>query len=317
MLRSSTLKIVLLIVLALPFACAPASAQPPEKLPKKAGVRTVTIPISIFTKRELREGQLGEFVAADRLIVKEDGDEQEVLSIRSIAETPLSVAFLIQDNLASEFNLELREIANFIRSMPKGTRVMVAYGRGGTVQIVQKFTDNTEAAAATLHLVAPTISSQDPYNAVEDILGKFDALPAGRRALVLFSDGLDTSQGTSLSETARTYDLEQAITKAQKKSIAVYSVYAPSAATQNNPSLATGGQAALDRLSTETGGRSLVQGSGAVSLIPYFKDLGLSLARQFSLTYMSTHMKKGFHRVSVTSSNPDVRVEHPKGYYYR
>src|SRR5262249_53011485 len=131
------------------------------------------------------------------------------------------------------------------------------------------------------------------------------------------SDGLDTSQGTSLAATARTFDLEQAITKAQKRGVAVYSIYAPSTATQSNSSLAAGGQSALERLSSETGGRSLVQGSGAVSFLPYFRDLGLSLGRQFSLTYISTHMKKGFHGLSVTSTNPEVKIEHPKGYYFR
>src|SRR5947208_9107754 len=45
-----------------------------EPTPKQA-VRTVTIPISIFTKKELRENKLEEYVQADRLIVHEDKDE--------------------------------------------------------------------------------------------------------------------------------------------------------------------------------------------------------------------------------------------------
>jgi hypothetical protein len=28
-------------------------------------------------------------------------------------------------------------------------------------------------------------------------------------------------------------------------------------------------------------------------------------------------MKKGYYKVHVSSTNPEVKVEHPKGYYYR
>jgi len=28
-------------------------------------------------------------------------------------------------------------------------------------------------------------------------------------------------------------------------------------------------------------------------------------------------MNKGYHRVEVSSTNPDIKVEHPKGYYFR
>jgi hypothetical protein len=45
--------------------------------------------------------------------------------------------------------------------------------------------------------------------------------------------------------------------------------------------------------------------------------LNLALNRQFALTYLSTHPKKGYHKVQVTSTNPEIKIEHPKGYYYR
>jgi hypothetical protein len=72
------------------------------------------------------------------------------------------------------------------------------------------------------------------------------------------------------------------------------------------------------RLSDETGGRAFFQGSIApISFDPFFKDLSIMLNRQFALTYLSTHMKKGYHRVDVMSTNPEVKIEHPKGYYAR
>ncbi|MBA2735901.1 MAG: hypothetical protein H0U50_03830, partial [Pyrinomonadaceae bacterium] len=70
-------------------------------------VRTVTIPVSIFTKRELKDNQTEELVQAERLLVKENNDEQTILSIRSVTNTPLALAVLIQDDLTSNFNLQL------------------------------------------------------------------------------------------------------------------------------------------------------------------------------------------------------------------
>jgi hypothetical protein len=71
-------------------------------------------------------------------------------------------------------------------------------------------------------------------------------------------------------------------------------------------------------LSDETGGRAFFQGSTApVSFLPFFRDLSILLNRQFLLSYLSTHMKRGYHKVEVLSTNPEVKIEHPKGYYYR
>ena len=283
-------------------------------------VRTVTIPISIFTKKELEQKQAEEYVQADRLIVKEDKDEQTILSIKSVSDTPLTVAFLIQDDLESGFNLQLRSIKEFIRTLPRGSRVMVAYVRAGSLQVRQKFTGDLAKAAGSLRIVVGSQSAapRSPYDGVSEALNRFDAQPAGRRAIVLFSDGLDSSQGLSLGSAINTPDLERAILKAQRKSVAVYSIYSPASLTQGeNATIVLAAQESLSKLSDETGGRAFFQGSIApVSLDPFFRELSLLLSRQFALTYLSTHMRKGYHKVEVRSTNPEVKIEHPRGYYY-
>ncbi len=299
--------------------CSFASAQKPEP---KAQVRTITIPISIFTKKELKDNQAEEFVQADRLVVKEDNEEQQILSIRSVSDTPLSVAFLIQDDLTSDFNLQLKDIEEFITKLPKGTRVMIAYSRSGSLQIRQKFTDDLDKASKSLRIVAgsPGLAPRSPYDSVDDLLGKFDAIPAGRRAIVMFSDGLDTSGGLNLASITQSFDLDRAALKAQRKGVAIYSVYAPTALTESSAgsSLGFAAQGALAKFSDETGGRAFFSGTHApISLLPFFRDMIVALNRQFALTYLSTHMKKGYHSVNVRSTNPEVKIEHPRGYYYR
>ncbi len=300
------------------FAQIPQSATANEKQQK---VRTVTIPISIFTQKELKENQAEEFVQADRIIVREDKDEQTILSIRSVTAAPLEIAFLIQDDLTSEFNLQIKDLAKFIRNLPRGSRVMVAYLRGGSMQVRQKFTDDLSKAADSLRIVvgSPTAAPRSPYDGVQDALKKFDALPNGRRAIVLISDGLDVSSGVENATPFNSLELSSAILKAQRRGTAVYTIYSPATLTGgDNSMLILNGQSSLAKLSEETGGRAFFQGTIApISFEPFFKDLSLMLNRQFALTYLSTHMKKGYHKVDVTSTNQEVKIQHPKGYYYK
>ncbi len=284
---------------------------------KRQKVRTMTIPVSIFTKEELKQNQAGEFIEAGEIIVKEDGDQQTILSIRSVTNTPLHIAVLIQDNLSSNVNLQLDEIRNFIKKLPPDSRVMVAYLRSGSTQIAQKFTTDLEKAAGSIRAIvgSPSIAPNSPYEGVEEMTARFDALPTGRRAILLVSDGLDLSNPLP----TQSLQLDQAILKAQRRGVAIYSFYSSATLTENGSSgVILNAQGSLNRLSEETGGRAFFQGTfSPISFQPFFRDLNLALNRQFALTYLSTHLKKGYYKIEVLSTNPEIKIDHPKGYYYR
>jgi hypothetical protein len=285
----------------------------------RPNVRTVTIPISIFSKQELQQEQLEEFIHVDRLMVKEDKDDQTILSVRSVASTPLSLAVLIQEDLTSNINLQLKDIRDFINRLPKGSRVMVGYIHGGSLRVRQRFTDNLERAASAVQIVSASPSANGPFEGVDEATNYFEALPTGRRAILLVSDGLDSSRGNTALDIISTPEMERAILKAQRRGVAVYSIWSPTVLTDDtNTTLISLGQSALAKLSEQTGGRSFYTGSiPPVSFIPFLKDLVILFERQFALTYLSTHMNKGYHRVEVSSTNPDIKIEYPKGYYYR
>ncbi len=316
-----TFVIVLLVLFVVSIFASLAAAQDKPKNRQDERVRTVTIPISIFTKKEQKENRSDEFIQTGDLKVIEDGDDQVILSIRSVSNTPLALAVLIQDDLTSEANLKLDEIRDFIRNLPKGSRVMVSYLRAGTIQVRQKFTDDLDKAAKSVRIIigSSAVAPSSPYQGLEESLNRFDALPTGRRAVLLISDGLDVSRGIESSTPTQSLDLDRAILRAQRKSVAVYSFYSPASLTNGgNSILVLNGQGSLERLSDETGGRAFFQGSIApISFEPFFEDLNRLLNRQFALTYLSTHLKKGYHKIKVTSANPEVKIEHPRGYYYR
>lgn len=284
-------------------------------------VRVMTIPISIYTKEELKENQAQEFVEADNLTVFENDREMTILSIRSVSNTPLSLAVLVQDDLSANVNLQLKQISEFIRTLPEGSRVMVAYLRSGSPQIRQKFTLDLDKAADSLRIVIgnSSVAPRSPYQGVSEILDRFESLPNGRRAVLLISDGFDSSGGLSAISALNSDELDRTIMKAQRRSVAVYSFYSSGNFTGNaSPTLVNVAQGSLLRLSKETGGRAFFQGSlSPISFQPFFQDLDILLKRQFAVTYLSPNLKKGYYKVKVTTTNPELEIEHPEGYYFR
>lgn len=279
----------------------------------RGGARSVTIPVGIRVKGIKPEPEL----QMVDLLVSEDGDPQTILSIRAIGNnSPLTLAVLIQDDLVQSVSNEIKPLGDFIRRLPKGSRVLVGYLRTGSLQVRQKFTNDLEKAAKALRspLGSANAGPSSPYIEVIEAIKRFDAQPSGRRAILLVSNGLDISRGADSSSASQSIDLQRAINDAQRRGIAVYAFYAPSVVTENGI-LAANAQSSLQRLADETGGRAFFQGTGApVSFDPFFKNLTSSLETQIALTYLSTHPEKGFHRIKVRSATPGVELEHPAGY---
>lgn len=293
-----------------------------QKQEKENVARPVTIPISVRESNARASETRDEIIEAGNLIVKENGDARQILSLRSTANSPLAFAILLQDDLASQVNLELKGIAEFIRRLPRGSRVMVAYMRGGSLQVRQKFTEDLEKAATSLRIITGSSSAApyNPYVGVIEALDRFENLPNGRRAMLIVSDGLDTSRGIDAASPTQSIDLDRAIIKSQRSGTAVYSIYAATSSTGNGGSsiLANYGQGSLNRLTEETGGRAFFQGLDTpVSFSPFLRELGTTLNRQFALTFLSTGSKKDLRRLEVTSDNSNVKIEYPKNYVPR
>lgn len=197
----------------------------------------------------------------------------------------INLAILIQDDLTSQVSNEVRATADFIRSLPKGSQVMVGYITTGTLQVRQPFTTNLDAAARSLRMVRSSTSASafNPYVEVVEALRSFDNV-SGQNAVLLISDGLDASRGFDISSAGRTLDLDRAIKNANRRNVAVYTFYAPSVGlTGRNRLAASYGQSSLNRLADETGGRAFFQGStGFVTFDSYFRNLTRSLNEQNS-----------------------------------
>jgi hypothetical protein len=207
---------------------------------------------------------------------------------KSRVESPLNLAILVQDDLVSRVGSELDVTRDFIRSLPAGSRVMVAYVRAGSLQVRQAFTDDLEKAAKALRMPvgSESVSPYNPYVEVIEAMRKFEDGGQNRNALLLISDGLDTSRGFDIDSAGNTLDLLRSIKEAQKRNIAVYSFYAPTVGLTSWNQRAIGyGQSSLNRLSNETGGRAYFQGTSFVSFDSYFDRLRQTLNEQYAKAY--------------------------------
>ena len=275
--------------------------------------RPVTVPVTIRVRDPKPEVEM-RFV---NYLLREDGEMQTILSMRGPKDSPMSLAILIQDDLVPSVSSEVRGIAEFVRQLPGGSRVMIGYIRSGSLEVRRKFTNELDRAATSLRVPLGTASASpfNPYVEIIEGLRRFDSQPLGRRAMIVVSDGLDTSRGFDSSSPALSMDLQRAINEAQRRSVAIYSIYVPAASGIGNLLLSANGQSSLEKISNDTGGQAFFQGTGApVSFKPYLEKIGDSLGRQIALTYLSTHTDKGFHRLDIKPLDRDVEIRHPSGY---
>lgn len=221
------------------------------------------------------------WVASATPKIKEENEQRRLQTIE-----PLNIAILIQDDLVSQVSNEIGVTRDFIRSLPQGSQVMVGYITAGALQVRQPFTTDLEKAARSLRIpTASTASSPfNPYVEVIEALRKFDSDGRNANAILLISDGLDTSHGFDSTAAGHTVDIDRAIKEANKRSVAVFSFYAPSVGLTSRSRIAASyGQSSLNRLSNETGGRAFFQGTnGFVTFNSYFERLHEALNRQYA-----------------------------------
>ena len=221
------------------------------------------------------------WVASATPKIKEDNEQRSLQTI-----DPLNLAILIQDDLVPQVGNELGITRDFIRSLPKGSQVMVGYITAGSLQVRQPFTTDLEKAARSLRIPHGSTASSpfNPYVEVVEALKKFDRNGRNANAILLISDGLDTSRGFDSTAAGHTVDIDRAIKEANKRGVSVFSFYAPSVGlTSRNRLAASYGQSSLNRLSNETGGRAYFQGtSGFVTFDSYYARLRETLNRQYA-----------------------------------
>ena len=171
----------------------------------------VTIPVSVMD----RDGRYVPNLQKEDFRIWEDGVEHEVAFFQSV-DKPFSVVLMLDTSPSTQFRLdEIQDAAtNFVRQLRVDDKVMVVSFNQDIKVLCELTTDRSKIQRAIYR--AQTDSGTSLYDAVDLVINKELSRIQGRKAIVLFTDGVDTTSDNASYETT--------VTDAQELDALIYPV---------------------------------------------------------------------------------------------
>ena len=290
---------VLVILMLLVFEPAVA-----EQFTIKVGVDLVNV---LFTVTD-NKGRLVSGLGPEDFIVEEDGERQEIQHFARENELPLTIALLVDTSpsVRPVFDEEQRTAVSFLDSILRTQDLALVIAFDRTVTLIQDFTvDSRELAESifSLEIGSGTSLYDAVYLANEEKLRP----EAGRKAIILISDGEDTTSRVKRTE---------ALIAAHQSDAVIYSI-------SNSPprrgffgGRRSGDMGTLKTLSEETGGTVFVLDNKS-DFEDIFAQIAEELRSQYSLGYVSGNPEKDgkYREIKITPRDKKLKVRARKGYY--
>jgi VWFA-related protein len=171
----------------------------PEEVSEGDIVRVETTLISIPVSVMDRDGKYIPNLTKDDFHVWEDGVEQRVAYFAS-TEKPFTVALLIDTSGSTRFRLqEIQDAAiAFVEQLRPDDRVMVV-SFSDKIRVLSQATSDRNALRNAIRETEPG-SGTRLYDAVDQIINQSFNRIEGRKAIVLFTDGVDTTSKNATYE---------------------------------------------------------------------------------------------------------------------
>jgi Ca-activated chloride channel family protein len=249
--------------------------------------------------------------------IMEDGVPQEVANFARDTDQPLNIVMLFDTSLsvAKRLEFERRAAGRFLERVLRQQDRAALFSVSTDVMLMQDFTNRVPQLVSAMKQLKPqgATSLYDAIYLASDYLKE----SAGRRVIILISDGGDTTSHKGLLDV---------LTKAQQSDVLIYSVYTGALnPSQNLRDLAA--ERALETLSAETGGevfraktsdRDGEQDERSLrELDAAFSSLADQLRTQFVLGFFSSNEKKDgtYRRLNIHIKKPGYVVKSRAGYY--
>jgi len=242
--------------------------------------------------------------------VFEDGVRQD-LTFFNRRQQPVALSLLLDSSASMEDKLGTLQIAatNFVRRL-KTNDIAQVIDFDSRVVIRQAFTSNQDELVESINDVSSG-GSTSLHNAIYIALkelGKVRALSdedIRRQALIVFSDGEDTSSLVSF---------EEVLDLAKRSETSIYTI-----ALRGNDTQTRGFREAefvMRQLAQETGGRSFFPAK-IEDLNGVYAQIADELASQYTLGYVSKNTRRDgtFRRVVVQVNRANVTPRTKRGYY--
>jgi Ca-activated chloride channel family protein len=286
---------VCLICVALLFA---AIVQAAAQQTLRVNVDLVNVVLTV-------QDSAGRFVSglsADDFHIYEDGQEQKISAFEK-QDVGSAVGILLDNSLSMTDILPmmktgLLDFAQHTQSfdelfvMTFGTRVRTIHDIGEPLGQLQS---NVKALGAQGVSVV--------FDALVEGLQKVSARDSERKALLVFTDGIDTASKAGFRDV---------LLEAQKAGALLYFIPIGTRVSSRAASILID-EHTLDSLAKETGGR-VVYLSRSEPVRPVMESIREELARQYYIGYYTTR-RPGFHSIKVEVPGRDLTIRAKRGYY--
>ena len=240
--------------------------------------------------------------------------ESPITAVTPLSPATAQVAILIDDGLRSSVSLQLKDIENFINSLPAGTQVMVGYMQNGTVRSAGGFSANHEEVASQLRVVESIPgAAASPYFSLSTFVKNWPSNQPGARLVLMITNGIDPYNGRPSVLNQDSPYVQTAQEDAERAGVAVYSIYYGDAGMHGG---SFSGQSYLSQVAEATGGELFNMGSiPPPSFAPYLKEFRKAIVESYSVSFMASanrEKRDTLTPVKVTSSQSGVKIHAPE-----
>lgn len=237
----------------------------------------------------------------NQFTIFEDGKPQEI-SFFAAESAPFAAVILIDTSGSMEERVTLARSAaiRFLDGI-RGDDVVAIDNFDSKISLVQDFSNSRDLADAGYELKADgmTVLNDAIYKAAQDL----SARPEKRRAIIVLSDGADTSSKRSS---------DKALRAALAVNATIYTVDMSPSDSGGRERMQS--QGALKNFAEKSGGRFIAT-PGGTAMREAFKNIVEELSRQYTLGYQPTIARDGkWHSIELKVSKPNAQVRTRKGY---
>lgn len=251
-------------------------------------------------------------------LVLEDGVEQEVAYFESV-DAPVNLVLLLDlsGSIGSKINLVKKAAIKFVESMGRDDRVAVAYFTG-RFRMISDFTTDRPALKDRIENMKKPGGDTSFYDATWSAFDLLKGVKDERKALVILTDGVDSSEIPNEEGSDRTFD--QLMERAAEEDVTVYPIYFDTekevVGGDYTPQIFASARRKLEALADQTGGTyfKVYQGDDLNGVYGRVAD---ELHALYSLAYMpkDTRRDGAWRKIRIKMNRPGIVGRTRRGYY--
>ncbi len=316
-----TIACAVVLVVAVLWAASNARSQQSES--ETPTIRVDVNVVNVLCSVRDRDGRLVADLDKSDFEIKEDGKPQSILYFARETQLPLTIGLLVDSSVSQQSLIAEEQSAAdlFFRQVLTERDAAFLITFDSRVELLADVTGSAGRLRSALERIrvhggAPIPQGPFPriptggthlYDAVflasEDVLAR----EAGRKAIILISDGQD--QGSRLSRDA-------AIETAQKTDAIIYGILFVDRRFYGFDSPRYSGESTMKRMAEQTGGR-VFKASNENELSMAFRQISEELRSQYSLGYSPTNARRdgSFRKIDLRAKPRGLKVQARRGYY--